>query len=150
MSWNTLAFSVYFFLAFSPFGRSTRMLVYSSFWNTLLFPTWSFLKLLHCAVNLKFFLPGGTNPEFLLYGIGMNPFSLAPYYFSRTSSLQMASLQAPVQARAAESGLEVMRLTQFNWTTHLMCSEINVVNHQWFIIYLLQKTNRFSSESDTC
>lgn len=28
-----------------------------------------------------------------------------------------------------------------------MCNEINVVNHQWFIIYLLQKTNRFSSES---
>lgn len=34
-----------------------------------------------------------------------------------------------------------------NCTTHLMCNEINVVNHQWFIIYLLQKTNRFSSES---
>lgn len=54
-SWNTQAFSVYLFSISSPFGRITGMLVYTPFWNILLFPARPFLKQLGCSDNCKLF-----------------------------------------------------------------------------------------------
>jgi len=92
---------------------------------------------------LKIVLPGGTNSASLSYSIEMNLLALSPWHFSQTSPLQMAPLQALLQARAAGSGLEVVRLIKSNCTTHLMCSKINVVSHQWFIVIYCRKQTGF-------
>lgn len=56
-----LGFPSLWFSVSAPFGRSTGMLAYSSFWNILLFPV--LLEAVRLHTQFKVILPGETNSD---------------------------------------------------------------------------------------